>query len=75
MGLTHVTSATQLDAEPDFRLAASALDRLGRFVGETLSANALMFGQKSRAGAPASLRGIGRKPHVVVCENRKNERL
>src|SRR5215203_2428123 len=24
VGLTHVTSATQLDAEPDFRLAASA---------------------------------------------------
>ena len=27
------------------------------------------------AGAAASLRGVSRKPHVVVCENRKNERL
>jgi hypothetical protein len=36
---------------------------------------ALMFGQKSSAGAAASLRGVSRKPHVVVCENRKNERL
>ena len=48
------------------------LDRLGWFVGD---ASALMFGQKSSAGAAASLRRVSRKPHVVVCENRKNERL
>jgi hypothetical protein len=51
------------------------LDRLGRFVGGGFQRMALMFGQKSSAGAAASLRGVSRKPHVVVCENRKNERL
>ena len=51
------------------------LDRLGRFVGGRFQRMALMFGQKSSAGAAASLRRVSRKPHVVVCENRKNERL
>ena len=50
----HVTSATQLDAEPDFRLAARQLDRLGRFVEGTLSAN----GFDVRAKVECRRRGV-----------------
>ena len=65
---------THRELEPD-RAWLRQLDRLGRFVGGRFQRMALMFGQKSSAGAAASLRGVSRKPHVVVCENRKNERL
>ena len=51
------------------------LDRLGRFVGGTLPANGFDARAKSSAGAAASLRRVSRTPHVVVGENRKNERL
>ena len=51
------------------------LDRLGRFAGGSFERMDLMYVQKSSADAAASLRGVSRKPHVVVCENRKNERL
>jgi hypothetical protein len=46
-----------------------------RSLGGRCERMALMYGQKASAGAAASLRGVSRKPHVVVCENRKNERL
>jgi hypothetical protein len=35
----------------------------------------LMCGERRVPGAAASLRRVSRKPHVVVCENRKNKRL
>ena len=57
------------------RLSSESRRQKLRSIGDGFSEMALMFGQKSSAGDAASLRGGSRKPHVVVCENRKNERL
>jgi hypothetical protein len=48
---------------------------LGQFVGGRFQRMALLYGQELSAGAAASLRRVSREPHVVLCEDRKNERL